>query len=182
MPEKLPWGESLSVSLVSSIEQVLSKRGRISTISFKIFLSHSAKNFVREPYCTMFQKTYVSEKVMRKGWEESQHFPRKTFCLTLPKIFLGGNPLVFHYFRVQKNFRLERAEKESRLFVEKSLSHCGERFRREPFCAMLQNFLKGNVSGKTEGESVKIFRRKVFVYHSTKKFREGTLVCCVSEN
>ena len=88
---------------------------------------------------------------MRKGWEESQDFPRTTFCLTLPKIFLGGNPLVFHYFVVQKNFRLGRAEKESRISVEKSLSHCGERFRREPFCAVLQDFLLAKMFTEEKG-------------------------------
>ena len=43
--EKFLQGESLSVSLVSSIEQVLNKRGRISTISVENFLSHNAKKF-----------------------------------------------------------------------------------------------------------------------------------------
>ena len=70
---------------------------------------------------------------MRKGWEESQDFPRKTFCLTVAKIFLGGNPLVLHFFRVWKKFPLERAGKESRFFVEKISSHSAKKTSQGTF-------------------------------------------------
>ena len=67
----------------------------------------------------MFQKTYGSEKEYEQGGGGSQDFSWKTFCLTVPKLFSGGNHLVFVYFRLKIKFRLERAMKESRFSMEK---------------------------------------------------------------
>ena len=52
---------------------------------------------------------------------DSQDFHWKTFCPTVPKISLGGNPLVFQKIQVSKKFVLESAGGQSRVSVEKFL-------------------------------------------------------------
>ena len=56
------------------------------------------KNFAAEPFCAVFQNFPVAKKFMDKkgGGRESEDVPSKIFCLTVPKISVGGNPLVFH--------------------------------------------------------------------------------------
>ena len=61
----------------------------VSRLSVKNFLSHSAENFVGEPFCAVFQKKSGSEKV--NGWQRGnyQDFPSKTFCITVTRNFVG---------------------------------------------------------------------------------------------
>ena len=65
----------------------------------KFFCLTVPKNFASEPFCAVFQKFPVAKKFMDKrgggGGRESQDVPSKIFCLTVPKISVGGNPLVF---------------------------------------------------------------------------------------
>ena len=54
--------EPSSLSLISGIEKIYASEGYV-TILCLYFLSHSAENFVEEPFCAVFQKTSGSEKV-----------------------------------------------------------------------------------------------------------------------
>ena len=48
------------------------------------------KNLVGEqPFCAAFQKISGSEKVLKKRGKEYQRFQSKTFCLTVPQIWVG---------------------------------------------------------------------------------------------
>ena len=47
------------------------------------------KNFVGEPFCAVFHKIFGSEKFMHRIGVEYQDFPSKTFCLTVPRNFVG---------------------------------------------------------------------------------------------
>ena len=62
---------------------------------------------------------------MGRGYQD---FPSKVFCLTVPKICVGGIPLVLLYFRLPKTFGYEGGE--SRFFIENYLSHSAEKHRR----------------------------------------------------
>ena len=61
---------------------------------------------------------------------EYQDFPWKNFGLTVPKISVGGNLLVFHQIRDQKTLCFRGLCHDSRFPVEDFLSHSAEIFRR----------------------------------------------------
>ena len=65
-----------------------------------------------------------------EGGEEYQQFPSKNVCLTVPKFYVGGNLLVFQYFRVPKNFWIRWGAGVTRFSVEIFLSHRAESFCR----------------------------------------------------
>ena len=44
---------------------------------------------VGEPFCAVFQKIFGSKKFMDKRGVEYRDFPSKTFCLTVPRNFVG---------------------------------------------------------------------------------------------
>ena len=47
------------------------------------------KNFVGEPFCAVFHKIFGSEKSMHRIGVEYQDFPSESFCLTVPRNFVG---------------------------------------------------------------------------------------------
>ena len=47
------------------------------------------RNFVGEPFCAVFHKIFESEKFMHRIGVEYQDFTSKTFCLTVPRNFVG---------------------------------------------------------------------------------------------
>ena len=60
------------------------------------FLSHSTEKF-RWGTLRCIRKSRVAENFMhQRGGRGYQHFPSKIFALTVPKISVGGDPLVFH--------------------------------------------------------------------------------------
>ena len=62
------------------------REGGVSRLSIENFLSHSAENFLLEPFSVSL--ITGTEKVwIRRG--EHQDLPSKTFCLRVPKIFVG---------------------------------------------------------------------------------------------
>ena len=61
-----------------------------------------------------------------------QDFPSKIFCLTVLTISVVGNPLVFNYFRLSKNFGSEGG-RVSIVSVENFLSHGAEKIQRGEF-------------------------------------------------
>ena len=75
---------------------------------------------------------------MDKREGEVSRFPAKTFCLTVPKKFVG-EPFRVSLIRVSKNLMLKRIM--SRFSVEFFLSHSTETFRRGPLlCCVSENF------------------------------------------
>ena len=78
--------EPFSVSLITGTEKFGQEGGGASRFSVENFLSHSAENFRRAilQYCNNFGYRKCLDK---KGVH--QDFPSKTFCLTVPKNFVG---------------------------------------------------------------------------------------------
>ena len=66
-----------------------------------------------------------------------------------------------------------RGAGETRFFVENLLAQSAEKLRRKPFCAVLQKFLVAKNFMDERGESIKIFRRNVFLSHSAESFLRG---------
>ena len=88
-------GESFSVSLISGIEKLWIRGGSIK-IFCRIFLSHSAEKLRSGTFLCCFRNfRYRKSSWIKGGGRESQDVPSKIFCLTVPKISVGGNPLVF---------------------------------------------------------------------------------------
>ena len=66
-----------------------------------------SKNFVAEPFRVSL--TSGTEKVYAlEGYVTTFDFRSKPFCLTVPKISVEENPLVFYYFRVPKKIMIQR--------------------------------------------------------------------------
>ena len=88
--------------------------------------------------------------------------------------FSQGNPLLFHYFRVSKNFMLQKVM--SGFSVEKFQSHSAEKFCREIFyCCIILGYRKS--LDKKEG-GVSRFSVGNFLSHSAEKIRRRTNYCC----
>ena len=80
-------GESFNVALFSGIEKVGIRGGGVSRFSVESFLSHSAENFCRGIlYCCI---NFGYGKSLEKRGD--QDFTSKTFCLTMPRISVGGS-------------------------------------------------------------------------------------------
>ena len=105
MPKKII-GEPFSLSLISGIEKFYASEGYITFFDFlsKFFFSNAEK--VRWETILCSRKILVSKIVRDKRRGKYHNFPSNFFCLTVPKIFVG-NLLVFHSFRLSKNFGLE---------------------------------------------------------------------------
>ena len=52
----------------------------------------------------MYHYFRVPKKVGNQRGRKYQRFASKVLGLTMPKKYVEGNPLVFHFFRVSKNF------------------------------------------------------------------------------
>ena len=94
----------------------------------RIFFSHSAYNFRRGIlYCCGI---FGQRKSLDTRWVEYQHFPSKTFCLTVPKIFAGETLCaVFQKFSGSEKFRNKRGGGVSRISVD-FLIRSAENIRR----------------------------------------------------
>ena len=68
----------------------------------------------------------------------------------------------------------------SRVFVEYSLSHSAEYFRRSESLSASLNSGTEKVCIIERGESIKVSVEKN-LSHSAENFRRGTLLCCASE-
>ena len=79
-------------------KKFMDKRGRgVSRFSVEKFFVSQCRKTSQRNLSVLFQKFPVAKKFMDKrgGGKESQDVPSKIFCLTVPKISVGGNPLVF---------------------------------------------------------------------------------------
>ena len=85
------------------------------------------------PSVLCFRKFPVAKKFMDKRGGEFQDFLSKTFCLTVPKISVGGGESfsVSLYSGIEKVWI--RGGGVSRFSVEHFLAHSAEKFRRGTF-------------------------------------------------
>ena len=98
-----------------------------SRFSVENFLSHTAEK-VRRGTLPCFTEFLASKRFLEKRWlGEYQEFPSKSFCLTLPKKFVGEPISVPLYLGIDKFFA---SEVKSRFSVENFLSHTAEKVRR----------------------------------------------------
>ena len=96
--EKFRRGTFVLLQKFPLAKKFMDKTGRgVSIFSVEFFCLTVPKNFAAEPFCAVFQEFPVAKTFMDKrgGGRESQDNPSKIFCLTVPKISVGGNPLVF---------------------------------------------------------------------------------------
>ena len=129
-------GEPFSVSLISGTEKVWITRGvGISRFSVEIFLSHSAETFRRGTFQFVTNFGY-RKNLDNRGEGECQDFPSKTFCLTVPKIFVGELFSVSLISGTEKVWIIEGVG-VSRFSVEFFLSHSAENFRRGVLCCCI---------------------------------------------
>ena len=85
-------GESCIVALISGTKKVWKGGGGgVSRCSVEVFLSHTAENFRRgNLYCCI---NFGPGKFVKEGGKY-QDYPSKSFCLTVPKIFVGESSIV----------------------------------------------------------------------------------------
>ena len=77
-------------------KKFMDKRGRgVSRFSVEKFFVSQCRKTSQRNLSVLFQKFPVAKKFMDKRGGKSQDVPSKFFCLTVPKISVGGNPLVF---------------------------------------------------------------------------------------
>ena len=67
----------------------MDKGGEHQDFLSKIISLTLPKNFVGQPFCSVFQEFSGSEKVYGEKGGEYQDFPSNNFSLTVPKIFVG---------------------------------------------------------------------------------------------
>ena len=84
---------------------------------------------IRKGTFLCFKEILVSKKFMKKRGGGYQDFLSKSFCLTVPKKFLGEPISVSLYLGLDKFFA---SEVKSRFSDENFLSHSAESFRRRP--------------------------------------------------
>ena len=96
-------GEFFCVSLISGTEKVCEQEPEgVSRFSVESFCLTVPKNFVGDH----FSVSLVSgtKKFLIKVGGEYRNCPSKVFFLRVSKVSVGGNRLVFPYFRVPKTF------------------------------------------------------------------------------
>ena len=126
-------GESFSVSLTSGVEKVWIRGGGggVSRFSVENFLSHRTEKTSPGNH-SVFQKFSGKEKFFMDKRGGVTIF-RRSFCLTVPKYFIG------EHFGVSENFFYRKFSCISRgasWFCRNFLSHRTETesFVKEPFC------------------------------------------------
>ena len=163
-PENFLSGEPLSVSLTSGIKKFYASEAYVTIFDFlsKFFCPTVPNSFVSEPFSV---SSISGIKKVWIEWGEHQYFPSNTFCLTVPKLFVGEHSTI-HFFRVSKNFMLQRVMSLLSIFCRFFLSHSAEKFRRWTLLCFVSQKLRLRkilwIRGGGVG-SIKIFRRKVFV-------------------
>ena len=82
--------EPFSVSLISGIGKILCFRGLCHDFPSKIFLSHSAETFRRGTLlCCVSENFWWRKSLWIRGRWKYQNFLSKSFCLSVPKNFVG---------------------------------------------------------------------------------------------
>ena len=123
--------ESFTVALISGMEKVWIRGGGVSRFSVENFLSHRTEKTSPGNH-SVFQKFSGKEKFFMDKRGGVTIF-RRSFCLTVPKYFIG------EHFGVSENFFYRKFSCISRgasWFCRNFLSHRTETesFVKEPFC------------------------------------------------
>ena len=149
--------ETFCVSKEFWYRKFSSKGGGSFTVLSKIFLSHrTKKNSPGNHY--VFQKFSGRENILwiRGGGGGYHDFPSKSFCLTVPKYFIG------EHFAVSEKF-----------FYRKSKEGGGESLWRNPSVFQKISDIEKNLG--TRG-GISRFSVEIFMSHSAENFRKGILL------
>ena len=83
-------GEPFSLSLASGTKIIYASEGYVTIIRRKVFVSQYRNISQRNPPLQSFRKFIVAKKFVEKKEEgEYWKFPSKTFCLEVPRNFVG---------------------------------------------------------------------------------------------
>ena len=142
--------------------------GKYQDFPSKFFCLSSEK--FRRGTLLCFRKFRVSKNIRDVRGGVSSFSVKNFFCLTVPKHFVRrGTLLCFRKFRVSKNFMPTGGI--LRFSIENLLSNRTENLRREPFCAVSENFWqRKSLWIRGGGGSVKIFRQNFFRLTVPKNF------------
>ena len=149
------------------------KRG-VSRFSVESFWSHSAKKFCGHPFDVSESLAYRKILFIIGGITIS-------VCYLLPhstKKFRRGTLRCIRKFRASQIFMHKK--RISLNSVEKSLSPSGDKIRQRTVLCF-EKFLVSKSFKQRRGEASP-FCRKFFYLTGPKKLRQGTILCCVSEN
>ena len=104
----------------------------MSGFSFEYFCFTVRKKLRRGTLLCCVSESFCNRKVLglRRGDRRPGYksFPLNFFCHIVPKTFVE-NFLVFHKYRVSKNFMLQRFRGHIRISFEVFLSYTAEKFR-----------------------------------------------------
>ena len=81
------------------------------------------------PSVLYFTKILVVKKFMHRSGVEYQDLPSKTFCLTVPRNFVG-KPFSVSLLSCAEEVWIREGEAVSRFSVENFLSHSAEKFSK----------------------------------------------------
>ena len=159
------------------------------------------KNFVEEPFCVSENFCYRKKLGIREregGGGRYQDFPSKTFCLRVPKIFVGGHFRVSLISGIEKFYAYEG---NITIFYKKNCClTVPKNFVGEPFCVSQNFWYRKNLwirgggrrgrrrrrrrrreGGREGGREYHNFLSKIFCLTVPKNF-VGEPFCAVSEN
>ena len=129
VPQITVGGESFSVSLISGVEKVWIRGGKIKIFRRKIFVSQCRK--FRRGTLSCLTNFGVPKNFMNKKREGVSSFSVENFLSRSADRVRRGDPLVFHLFRVSKKFGQEVRGGQFQDFPSNFLlSHSAEKLRR----------------------------------------------------
>ena len=120
---------------------------------------------------SMYQKISGSEKLYasERGYQD---FWWKIFCLTVPKISVGGSFRVSLISGIEKFLCFRGLFHDFRFSVEKFLSHSAEKFRRWTLLSCFRNFPVAKNFMDKMGGGVSRLSVENFLSHSAQNFHE----------
>ena len=152
-------------------------------ISVNFSLSHNSEKFLRWtlPCCVPKNSQLRKSLWIRREWGESIKIYRWKIFVSHCRNFRRGILYCCISFGYRKSLD-KKEEGVSLLSFENFLSHSAEKFLRwNLLCCVSKNSrLRKSLWIRREwGESIKIYRWKIFVSHC-RNFRRGILYCCIS--
>ena len=143
---------------------------RVSRFSLQKFSFHSVEKF-RQRTLLCFRKFLLSKNVRDKRGGGYHDFPSKTFCLTVPKIFVGETFSVSFISGIEKIYAYEGKITIFQLKI--CCLTAPKNFVGEPFCVSQNFWYRKNLwirgrgeegeEEREEGGSIMIFCQKFFV-------------------
>ena len=138
-----------------------------TTFRSKFFVSQCRKNWKVNPSVLRFRKFPVAKKFMDKKGGESFKIFRRSFCLTVPKHFIGKHFGVVSEKFLYRKFSCIGGAGASR-FCRNFLSHSTETksFVKKPFCFPEIFWYRKKIMDKRG--HITIFSRNFYVSHCRK--------------